>query len=277
MSFAALCAGLSGVLAAAAVGDLARGRPARPRPRAPGRRSLRMLLALGRRLGAPAPSGGLAALLRAAGSPLGLSPADATAAKAGAALGAALLAIPLATAMPGRLGLVLLAGAPAGGFLAPDLWLRRRARRRAGRLAAELPDVLDLLRVAVEAGLPVMRALGDVGRRHAGELAAELRSAAAASELGVPRETALAELTARAPLEPIAALVAAIGRSERHGAPLSPALTALAADARAERARRLAEHAARAAPKIQLAVALLLVPAAMLVVAAGAVSAFAGS
>ncbi|MCW3050467.1 MAG: hypothetical protein JWO74_4751, partial [Solirubrobacterales bacterium] len=43
---------------------------------------------------------------------------------------------------------------------------------------------------------------------------------------------------------------------------------ALAADARARRARALQERAARAAPKIQLVVALLLVPAAMLVVGA---------
>jgi hypothetical protein len=43
---------------------------------------------------------------------------------------------------------------------------------------------------------------------------------------------------------------------------------ALAADARARHARRLRERAARAAPKIQLVVALLLVPAVMLMVGA---------
>ncbi len=63
-------------------------------------------------------------------------------------------------------------------------------------------------------------------------------------------------------------LVAALERTERHGAPLGPALAALAADARARRAQRLRERAARAAPKIQLVVALLLVPAVMLVVGA---------
>ena len=62
--------------------------------------------------------------------------------------------------------------------------------------------------------------------------------------------------------------MAAIGRSERHGAPLAPALHALAADARAQRAQRVRERAARAAPKIQLVVALLLVPAVMLLVGA---------
>jgi tight adherence protein C len=72
----------------------------------------------------------------------------------------------------------------------------------------------------------------------------------------------------RCPLEEVAALVAAIGRAERHGAPLTPSLRAIAVDARAHRAQRLRERAARAAPQIQLVVALLLVPAVMLIVGA---------
>ena len=43
---------------------------------------------------------------------------------------------------------------------------------------------------------------------------------------------------------------------------------------RAERARRIREHAAKAAPKIQLVVALLLVPSVLLLVAAALVGAF---
>ena len=125
---------------------------------------------------------------------------------------------------------------------------------------------------SVEAGLPVSRALGEVGRRHAGVLARELDATANAIELGVPRQGAIDALAARAPLPAIQALTAAIGRSERHGAPLAEGLRALASPARADQGRAMTEHAARAAPKIQLVVALLLVPAAMLVVAAGALA-----
>ncbi len=65
------------------------------------------------------------------------------------------------------------------------------------------------------------------------------------------------------------ALAAAVRRAERHGVPLGPAVAALAVGARAERGRRIRDRAQRAAPKIQLVVALLLVPAVLLLVGAG--------
>jgi tight adherence protein C len=194
--------------------------------------------------------------------------AEVMALKCGAALAAFVAALPAAAVLPGRLGPVAILTAPAAAFVAPDAWLARSARRRRVAMAIELPEVLDLLHVAVGAGQPALRALGEVGRRRGGPLAAELRSAAAQAALGVPRAPALERLARRCPVEGVAALVAAIARSDRHGAPLAPALHALAADARAQRAQRVRERAARAAPKIQLVVALLLVPAVMLIVGA---------
>jgi tight adherence protein C len=188
--------------------------------------------------------------------------------KAGAALTALPAGLPIAAAMPGRLGPVVALAAPACAFLAPDAWLARRTRRRQRAMAAELADVLDLLRVAADAGLSPARALAEVGRRRHGALAAELRTAAMRIDLGVPRAEALAGLERRCPVAGVAPLVAALLRAERHGAPLGPALAALAADARAAHAQRLRDQAARAAPKIQLVVALLLVPAVMLLIGA---------
>ena len=80
-----------------------------------------------------------------------------------------------------------------------------------------------------------------------------------------PRST---QLQARAPGQGIATFVAALRRAERHGAPLGATLAAQAAEARSRRAAQRAEAAAKAAPKIQLVVALLLVPAVLLLVAA---------
>ena len=133
--------------------------------------------------------------------------------------------------------------------------------------------MLDLLCVAVAAGLSPGRALAEVGRRHRGLLATELRRTAARAALGIPR--AYAELERRCPAAGIPALVAALGRADRHGAPLVPALAAEARAARARAAQHQAEAAARAGPQIQLVVALLLVPAVLLLVAAALLPAIA--
>ena len=269
MSAAALLALAAGACAAWAVVDFAS---------APRRRGALVgwLAALGRRVGAPRPAADLAERIDAAGSPLGLRAADVVAIKGGAAVVGPLAAMPVAMALPAKLPLIALGMAAAAGWLVPDLWLRRRARARARVMEAELPDVLDLLRVAVEAGLPAGRASGEVARHHPGLLARELGRAASEHALGVPREATLAALARRAPLPGVRAVVAAMRRADRHGAPLGPALAALATQARSDRARAAREAAARAAPKVQLAVAALLVPGAMLLIAAALLGALTG-
>jgi tight adherence protein C len=216
----------------------------------------------GHRLAGRAPRD-LAARLEAAG--LDTAPGDVMAAKVGAALVALLASLPLAPPLAPI--------ATAGAFLAPDLLIRRRTRARANTIDAELGDVLDLLRVAVAAGLSPARALAEVGRRHPGTLAQEFDRAEKTTALGVPLDEALTNLERRAPTAAIAPLVATLNRAARHGSPLGPALQAQADEARARTARRHTEQAARAAPQVQLVVALLLVPSVMLLVAAALIPA----
>jgi tight adherence protein C len=266
---------VASIAAAGAVIDLAVV-VAATRARGDGRRRWRVRLVgtlrrIGARLGAPAAPPSLADRLDAAGRPLDLSVADVMAVKGGGALVGLVGGAPLAAALPGRLPLVAALAFPAAAFLAPDLVLARRARRRGRAMDEELADLLDLLRVAVEAGLPLGRAIAEVGERHAGMLAAEWRRAAHELALGVPRDEVLRALLRRSPAAGMAGLVAAIERAERHGAPLADTLAAQARQARAELARRIRDRAARAAPKIQLVIALLLVPSILLLVAAALV------
>jgi tight adherence protein C len=289
MSVASVLAAVAGALLAAGLADLVAvlaerralaraqasaaartedGEPVSPRATVPGRAAA-ALARLGRRIGVPTAPGDLDARLAAAGLAGRAQAAELMAVKAGAGAAAALAAAPVLATLPLRLTVLALPAVAAGGFLAPDSWLARRARGRARRAGLELADVLDLLRVAVAAGLPTGRALAEVGARHSGLVAGELRGLAERLELGVARADALDDVHRRLPLPTIATLCAAIARADRHGAPLAPALAALAQEARAERARALREQAARAAPRIQVAIALLLVPAVLLIVAAG--------
>lgn len=174
----------------------------------------------------------------------------------------------LGATAPGRLGVALAVAGPVGGFLAPDLWLARRARDRARRVRQELPGMLDLLRVTIEAGLSLPAALTAVGERTRGELGAEWRVVGGEVALGLPLASSLDAMARRMPVPEITAMLGALERTIRHGAPLANALAAQARDARAARRRRIREEAARAGPKIQLVVALLLVPSVLLMVAA---------
>jgi tight adherence protein C len=263
MTRAVVLAAAAGALAAPALVDLLLGvRPLRWRA---GRASVALLTRIGRGFGARPPRG-LRQRIVAAG--LEVTVQDVMAVKVGAALAGLAGGLALLPAAPGRTGATVLVAAPAAGFLAPDAWLRRRTRARGRAMEAELADVLDLLGVAVAAGLAPGRALNEVGRRHPGLLAGELRRAAAQAALGIPRAQSYGELERRCPAAGVPAVVAALGRADRYGAPLVPALAAEARAARARAAQRAAEAAARAGPQIQLVVALLLVPAVLLLVAA---------
>ena len=286
MTASAVLAGLAAAAAVAGAGDLAGGlRVERQRRRgsggggSDGPRFLRLLAASGGRLralaGARAPAS-LATRIAAAGSPAGFGPREVMAAKLGGGLAATPLGALLGAAAPGRLGPLLVVAAPLGGLFAPDLWLARRARGRAREIRRDLPALLDLLRVSVEAGLSPPAALRGVAERGSGPVAAEWGTVARETALGVPLLAALERSAGRMPLPEVRELYAAIARASRHGAPLGRTLAAQAAEARASRRRRIEEEAARAGPKIQLVVALLLVPSVLLLVAAALAAALLG-
>lgn len=191
----------------------------------------------------------------------------------GAALGA-ILGVLAGPAAPGRLGIVVMLALPAAGFLAPEALLERAARRRAARLRAALPDALDLLAVGTAAGRSPLRVLDEISSAATpGEpLAAELAVAVTEIECGTPQREAIARLRDRVPGAGLGALAAALERSRRFGSPLADQLHEQASALRRDARRRIEEQAARAAPKIQLVVALVLVPSVLLMILAGLVA-----
>jgi len=190
---------------------------------------------------------------------------------AGAGAGAVLGALG-SPALPGRLAIVAALALPAAGFVAPEAMLERAARRRCARLLAALPDALDLLAVGTAAGRSPATVLGEISGAAGGPLAAELALAVAEIECGVPQRQAIAALRDRVPGAGLGALAAALERSRRFGSPLAVQLHQQAASLRREARRRIEERAARAAPKIQLVVALVLVPSVLLMILAALVA-----
>lgn len=246
--------------------------------RAGGPRLMRALAAIGGgaagRRGAPRE---LERRIAAAGRPGGYGPRELMSAKLAAAIFAGAGGTLLSALAPGRLGILVIVAAPVSGFLAPDLWLARRGAERARAVRRVLPGMLDLLRVTVDAGASLPAALAEVGSRASGPLAVEWRAVGREVVLGVALADALAAMAERLPQPEVRALCGALERARRHGAPLGRTLAGQARDARVALRRNVQEEAAKAAPKIQLVVALLLVPSVLLMVAAALAAALLGS
>ncbi len=130
---------------------------------------------------------------------------------------------------------------------APRVLTRANAARRAqAALLDELPDVIDLLLLAVGSGLNVHLAVAAVSSRAPPTIGPALQAAWQRAERGAALADALedAVIDTGDALRP---LVVALTSSLRYGTPVVPALERVAAEARADRRRR-AEEAARRVP-----------------------------
>lgn len=204
--------------------------------------------------------------------PLGISSPAMLIGKLAGACAGALVGLAASPAAPGRLSILVVVAFAAAGFLAPDAVLARRRRLRQRRFLAALPDALDMLAVSAGSGRGPVAGIEQLARAGEGPLAEEMRLTLAELSCGVPMSEALESLRSRVPGSELATLVAAIERSRRFGSPLADQLRRQAASLRTASRRTTEEHAARAAPKIQLVVALILVPSVLLMIAAGLIA-----
>ena len=235
--------------------------------RAAGPRTPSRAPAGGPRAGAPAAPGDLQARIDAAGSPAGLGARELMAVKVAAATAAGVVG---ARTRAGGAG-------PPGARAARARPRRRLPRPRAlacpprrGAGAANQARAAGAARPAAGLGRVRQLAPGGAARRRRARARSAGRGMARGRASGRgrrPAQRALDGHGGRAPLPEVRALVAALDRARRHGAPLGETLAAQARDARFALARHAREEAARAGPKIQLVVALLLVPSVLLLVA----------
>ncbi|MBL6633399.1 MAG: type II secretion system F family protein [Thermoleophilia bacterium] len=162
--------------------------------------------------------------------------------------------------------LVLAPLAALGGRAVPDRVVAGLARRRRQRIVWALPDLLDLMVICVEAGMALDPALGLAAHRLGGALGDEVQATLADQALGTPRRAAYQGLAQRTGSEDVGRLVASLLQAEELGTPLATALAGQAEALRAARRQGARDRAARAAPRIQLVVALVMVPGAMLLI-----------
>ena len=196
---------------------------------------------------------------------IGDVPSQIERARVAGALGGASITALLAA---GRGLLALAAPAVVGALclLAFDRWLVSSATERRRGILRELPDVLDMIAVAMAAGVGIGPAFRLAADASAGAMAEELSRAEGELRLGMSRRQALSALADRIGLPEVQRSVRAVRDGEELGVPLSDVLADQAREIRIAQREEVRTRAATAAPKIQLVVALTMVPAAMMLV-----------
>lgn len=122
------------------------------------------------------------------------------------------------------------------GFVYPDIWLSGTIQKRRRRIFRDLPDFLDTLRLAVDAGLDLSSALKvcvEKGRR--GPLLDELELVERDITLGRTRAEAFRSFADRLMMSEINAFVLALIQADRLGASIGPILKVQAEVARTKR------------------------------------------
>jgi pilus assembly protein TadC len=155
---------------------------------------------------------------------------------------------PLAVAADGSARLAL--QWPVGALAWRRVSEQRRQRQREAAVVDQLPDVVDLLRLTTDAGLPVPAAVAAIGERPGGPVGTAFRQAATLCARGSSTAEVL-PVIARMCGPPARRMVDALSDHDRYGTALGPTLDRLAFEARLYRRHR-AEEAARRLPVLLL-------------------------
>lgn len=161
------------------------------------------------------------------------------------------------------------------GFVAPDVWLLRRAAIRQDAIRRSLPEALDLMAIAVTAGTGLEGSIALVAARLPGPLGDELGRMLREVQLGASRREALHTLRERTDVSELSTFALALAQADQLGSPLADVLRAHAAEMRALRRQRARERAAKTPVKLLLPLLLGIFPALGVVVAGPAVIAIA--
>jgi tight adherence protein C len=161
-------------------------------------------------------------------------------------------------------GLFVIFGGIASVFLgwkAPLVIVDRRARRRMEDIDHELPELIDILVVAVEAGLGFSGSLQTASERLEGPLGDELRLALQQQNMGLSTPEALQNMLARADTPAMRSFVRAVTQGETLGVSIGEILRSLAIEMRKRRRADAEERAQKAPIKILFPLVFLIFPA----------------
>ena len=166
--------------------------------------------------------------------------------------------------------MVVLIGCTGLGYYFPTLGLEKLVKKRQLKLKHSLPDALDMMVIAVEAGLGLDQAMQYVAREiqvgHT-ELADELGLVGLEMREGKRRAEAMRNLAERTGEPELRKLVAILTQSDRFGTSMGESLRTHSDFMRLRRKQDAEERAAKIGVKLVFPIFLFILPSMMLVAA----------
>ena len=159
--------------------------------------------------------------------------------------------------------------AAAFGFYLPRYFIRKKTVARQQRITWGLADAMDLMVVAVEAGLGLNAALNRVAEElkvlHP-DMHTEMELVNLEIRVGRSREEALRNLAERTGVEDIRSFVALLIQADRYGSSIAKAVRIFAESLRTKRRQRAEQISQKAALKLMFPLTCFLFPVIILVV-----------
>jgi tight adherence protein C len=165
---------------------------------------------------------------------------------------------PLTIVVGGAIALAL-------GWLLPALYVTMQLRNRREAIDYELPEMIDLLIVSIEAGVSLPAAIRIASREIPGPLGQELRLTLQEQNLGLSTEDALDNLGVRADTPNMRMFVRSIIQGETLGISIGQIMRNLADEMRKRRKAKAEERARKAPVKMIFPLVLLIFPAMFVV------------
>lgn len=160
------------------------------------------------------------------------------------------------------------------GFLLPSYWLSRKVKKRQLQIFIDLPDVLDLITVCVQAGVSIDAAMIKVCEDphfQNSPLIKEMKTALQETRAGKARIEAIRDMGERTMEEDLKSFTAMLVQTERLGTSLAQSLLVHADSLRTVRRQRAEEAAAKVAIKLLFPLAFFIFPALLVVILGPAV------
>ena len=157
----------------------------------------------------------------------------------------------------------------AFGFFGPTLWLRSKVDMRQLEISESFPNALDLMQVAVEAGLGFDAAMTRISNEmeiSAPAISQEFRLVQLEVSAGGEREKALMDMARRTNVDEVSSFASVVVQSVRFGTSISDALSTYASEMRITRELKAQEMANKMPVKMSGIMAALMLPALFLLI-----------